>query len=129
MVKSTEKEKAYNREWSKKNAKKKNISSMKWARNNPERARGYHIKSKYNITQEQYDELLVKQNYVCAICFKPETSKHQANGKIKPLSIDHNHETGKVRGLLCHKHNLAIGTFDDDVMLLESAKQYLIRNN
>ncbi len=128
MYKDPLQAKAYNKKWSKENSAKKNLSSIKWARNNPERARSYHIKSKYNITQEQYNEILVRQNYVCAICFKPETSKHQC-GKVRPLSIDHNHTTGKVRGLLCHKHNMAIGVFEDDVAILENAKQYLIRNN
>ncbi len=121
--------KEYNKIWSKKNAHKKNASSMKWAKNNPTRARFYHIKSKYNLTQDEYNDLLTKQNYVCAICFKPESATHSKSRKVAPLSIDHNHETGKVRGLLCHKHNLAIGAFNDDVVLLESARQYLIKNN
>ncbi len=128
MYKDPLKEKEYNKEWSKKNAKKKNVSSIKWAKNNPEKARFYHIKSKYNLTIDEYNAISARQDHVCAICFKPETSKDRY-GKLKPLSVDHNHETGKVRGLLCHKHNMAIGIFEDNIALLENAKQYLIRNN
>ena len=71
----------------------------------------------YGLTTEMYEELLKKQNNGCAICGKPP--------KKKPLSVDHCHKTGKVRGLLCQKHNVAIGLFNDDPALFDVAKQYL----
>jgi hypothetical protein len=46
----------------------------------------------------------------------------------RALDIDHNHETGKVRGLLCSQHNRAIGLFDDSINLLARAIEYLSRN-
>lgn len=52
--------------------------------------------AKYGITVEVYDEMVVKQNNLCAICSKPDTTR---------LSVDHSHETGKIRGLLCRKCN------------------------
>ena len=84
------------------------------------------LKRNYNLSLEQYNELLIKQNGVCAICFNPEV-RMLSSGKIPPLAIDHNHITGKVRGLVCTKCNKALGGFNDSLVLLESAKQYLIK--
>lgn len=64
-----------------------------------------------------YEALLKKQNNGCAICGeKPEK---------RPLSVDHCHKTGRIRGLLCQKHNVAIGLFNEDPILFDAAKQYL----
>jgi hypothetical protein len=82
---------------------------------------------KYGINEIKYNEILASQNYVCAICLKPETKKHQ-NGNITRLSIDHEHETGRVRGLLCSKCNFAIGQLNDNPYLCEKAMQYLLNN-
>jgi len=65
----------------------------------------------------------LKQNGKCAICKKPETRK--TGNKIRELSIDHCHKTGKVRGLLCDSCNNGLGRFKDSVKLLESALKYL----
>ena len=91
-----------------------------------ERQRARNI-SKYGITKNDYNEILVKQDYVCAICLKPETKKHQ-NGTLCSLSIDHSHLTNKVRGLLCSKCNFAIGQLDDNPYLCERAAKYLLSN-
>jgi|ERR1035437_5649575 hypothetical protein len=81
--------------------------------------RNLHLKRKYNITQEQYNELFNKQNGKCAIC-----GKHQSELK-KALGIDHDHETGKNRGLLCDKCNLLLGHANDNVQVLTQAINYL----
>jgi hypothetical protein len=70
-----------------------------------------------------YKELFEKQNGLCAICGKEET--HTFKGKIKQLSIDHDHKTGEVRGLLCNKCNTGLGGFMDNVEFLLKAIQYL----
>ncbi len=62
-----------------------------------------HIRKTYGITYQQYEEMLEKQNGVCAICKKCETLKQK--GKTRRLCIDHDHTTGKIRGLLCDKCN------------------------
>lgn len=71
--------------------------------------RGWWLK-KYGITSEQYDLLLESQDGKCAICGKPNIKK----GKVVRMGIDHNHKTGKVRGLLCYKCNQALGQIGDD---------------
>ncbi len=87
----------------------------------------YTMKKRFGITLEQYSRILKEQNGVCAICGNKETHKHQS-GKIKELAIDHNHITGKVRGLLCERCNHGLGKFNADsngIELLCSAISYL----
>jgi len=79
---------------------------------------------KYGIDTETYNEMLLKQSNVCAICFLPESKKHQ-NGKICKLAIDHCHKTGKIRGLLCSKCNTGIGNLKDSAELCLNAHRYL----
>jgi len=88
-----------------------------------------HIKWKafiirtYGITAEDYYEMLAAQNNKCAVCGSKEVNNSRiSSGK---LFIDHCHDTGKVRGLLCSKCNHAIGLLNDDVSLLHKAIKYL----
>ena len=82
------------------------------------------IKHKYGITLKDYDQMLETQNGACAICHRFETRCHQ-NGSVKRLAIDHNHKTGKVRGLLCEKCNHALGLLGDTKEVLLRAALYL----
>ena len=59
------------------------------------------LKFKYDLTQEEYDKKFEEQNGCCAICHKPEQAIDYRTGKVRRLAVDHNHETGEVRGLLC----------------------------
>lgn len=72
-----------------------------------------------DLTVEQYDSLALAQKNVCAICGKSDT---RMSGK---LCVDHCHVSNKIRGLLCHFCNLAIGHFHDDVGLMEKAILYM----
>lgn len=80
------------------------------------------IQKTYGISWNDFQELLVKQDNKCAIC-KSEDNK---NKRAQRLFVDHDHKTGKVRGLLCSKCNHGIGHFDDDAEVLYSAANYLI---
>ena len=77
----------------------------------------------YGMTLEEYEERLIKQEGVCAICKLPDGSIK--NDKWQPLYVDHNHVTGSIRGLLCHNCNVSLGLFNDDVSLLKNAIVYL----
>ncbi len=79
----------------------------------------YNLKNRYGITLEQYDEMFEEQDGNCAICGLPEL--------MKRLSVDHNHNTGEVRGLLCAKCNRFLGFANDDTKLLQNAIEYLGR--
>ena len=84
---------------------------------------------RFDLDPYEYDQLLKKQNGVCAICGKPETAKRK-DGKLLPLSVDHKHDgTKKVRGLLCSNCNRGIGMFQDDPERLERAAAYLRQND
>lgn len=65
------------------------------------------LKHRYNITPEQYDALNTQQKGLCAICGNPP------RGKMQRLSVDHDHTTGRVRGLLCITCNRALGYFEN----------------
>ncbi len=84
------------------------------------------LKSAYGLTLEDFKKMELEQNYVCAICKKPETIKRKGNNNsIKPLCVDHCHETGIVRGLLCHFCNAGLGYFKDSLENLKIAIVYL----
>lgn len=81
---------------------------------------------RYGITLKDYDELLQKQNGKCAICQQIEIKKNQ-HGLVS-LAVDHDHKTGKVRGLLCSKCNCLLGYAKDSIINLKKAIDYLIKN-
>jgi transcription elongation factor Elf1 len=77
------------------------------------------IRNQYGITLKQYELMLDKQKFKCAICGKHD----EVEGRR--LAIDHCHTTGKVRGLLCGKCNRGLGLFYDNEELLQNAIKYL----
>lgn len=98
-----------------------------WRKNNLERERGYKFKHRYGISLDEYQQLLETQNHKCAACKNPDTSVTHM-GQTKPLSVDHDHVTGKVRGLLCHKCNIALGLLNDDKERIMALANYIKGN-
>lgn len=130
-IKDPNKKLEYDRVWRKKNIQKVRDSALRYYYAHPEKAkrqhRGTHLKIQYGITEEHYQALFNSQMGLCAICHKSETHINRA-GNIANLAVDHDHRTGKVRGLLCSWCNRALGLLYDDVVLLTSAISYLARN-
>lgn len=85
--------------------------------------KNWQLKKAYGITLDEYREMFDRQNGLCAICELPEADS--TNGVAHLLAVDHDHETGKVRALLCKKCNTAIGLLGHDLNLLRTAVQYL----
>lgn len=85
-----------------------------------DKRRNWDFLRKYNISLEDYDKILESQNGLCAICRGTETRVSKLY-----LSVDHNHTTGKVRGLLCYNCNVGLGNFKDDKESLMNAIKYL----
>jgi len=83
----------------------------------------YSLQRNYGMTIADYQVQLSKQENRCAICRQEE--KYKYKGITKNLSVDHCHETGKNRGLLCQRCNFAIGQFEDSWLLLNNAQEYL----
>jgi hypothetical protein len=98
-----------------------------WRAANPEQAKSHSLKSQYGIGMDEYRALSEAQNGVCAICKNTETSLDKDGGP-RLMPVDHDHITGKVRGLLCTACNRALGMFKDSPELLRSAINYLEKN-
>ena len=111
--------------WRDKNMDKMTAATERWRERNPEKqqanARRYGLR-RFGITPEQYDAMLASQQYSCAIC-----RKHQTLFKRR-LAVDHNHETGKVRSLLCDNCNKGIGCLQEDPAIFTAALDYLKQN-
>jgi len=79
---------------------------------------------KYGLSQEAYSSLSARQGSLCAICQKPE-SVLDRKGRLRRLTVDHDHKTGALRGLLCFRCNTAIGKMSDDPARLRAAADYI----
>ena len=88
------------------------------------------MKHRFGITLNDYKRMLLEQKGVCAICGNPETTAHRKTGdKIRALAIDHDHETGNVRELLCYKCNTGIAQFRENIVYLANAIAYLQKHS
>ena len=98
--------------------------ALAWAKayrkKNPNHRRDWHLMRVYGITPDDYNALFLNQNGCCAIC-----GIHQSELK-KKLGIDHNHETGEIRGLLCIRCNTAIGLMGESVERFKGAIKYIL---
>jgi len=98
--------------------------SAAWNKANYERRKRIELRSKLKekgLTMEQYDEAIIRQEGGCGICGEKE-NRHTLQTR---LVIDHDHVTGKFRGLLCHNCNVSLGLMRDNIELLERAIAYL----
>jgi hypothetical protein len=125
-----ERRKIYKREYYKRNKEKMRINTLEWKKNNTERSklldRKSQLKRYYNLTIEQYEQLVTDQKGLCALCGKPldlTINNH----------VDHNHSCCKgerscgkcVRGILHAQCNRILGQANDDIQLLEQGIEYL----
>ena len=80
------------------------------------------IKRKFGITKDQWENIFISQNKSCGICLKKEPDH------LRDWAVDHDHNTGAIRGILCQKCNILLGAADDSIKILTSAIKYLNRN-
>lgn len=92
---------------------------------NPHTKRNGRLKADFNITLEEYNALLEKQDGACAICGTKATGVQEPGKREHSMYVDHNHATGAVRGLLCSRCNFGLGHFRDNPQLLLKAAEYL----
>jgi len=88
----------------------------------PEKKAGRELKRKYGLTLADYDQMFADQDGRCGIC---GTQDPGGPNRCSRFAVDHNHETGKVRALLCAHCNKGLGLFKDDPDLLRDATDYL----
>ena len=87
-------------------------------------ARKYYP-AKFGLGPDDYETMLAAQNYACAICGKNHVEKPEKKWGRARLAVDHEHGTGRVRGLLCTTCNAGLGFFRDSPKLLTKAVEYL----
>jgi len=109
----------YQREWRARNRDKVRGYNRKWYKYAPHIARAKALRRHFGITPEDVISMLERQGGRCAICLT------QTPGGKGTFHVDHDHRTGRVRGLLCRKCNIGLGCFKDDWARLQSAVSYL----
>jgi RNA polymerase-binding transcription factor DksA len=127
------------REWYIRNSAREVERVRQWALANPEKVaeriaaakgseqkkladRKSHLKRKYGMTIADYERMFDAQGGVCAICGEPRPEE-------RTLHVDHDHETGVIRGLLCFRCNNALGDFREEYELFQRAADYLDRDD
>lgn len=108
------------------NKEKRLARQKKLYKSEPDRQRHIIRLCRYKITKDNYEKMRQEQNFSCAICKKHENN---VGKKLKRLSVDHNHKTGKVRALLCSGCNTLIGKEENNPGLFDKAKEYLRKHN
>ena len=119
------KKRAYEKVWRDSHKEQTARYQKSWRQRNPEKVaeynrspRNFHLRRRYGIGAADRQTLLDSQNGGCALCKRTD----------KKLTIDHDHETEKLRGLLCYSCNMGLGLFKDSPWLLQEAIAYLERN-
>ncbi len=100
-------------------------NATKWERLSTAARSDIYMRYKYGITFADYEAMRLTQNNLCAICNKPERIIDSRYNRPRALCIDHHHKSGTVRQLLCGPCNTALGSFKEDIAVLESAILYL----
>lgn len=110
-----------NKKWLDNNPNFMTSYTKQWLKNNPDKVKKNKRNQtlrKYNLTEEEFSKKVIEQNNRCSICNSSfSTTPH----------IDHDHATGKVRGLLCKNCNLTLGFVNDNVQILSNMIEYLKR--
>jgi hypothetical protein len=107
--------------------KSRKLAVKRWEENNKEykkvQVREWQYKKRFGITIETYNQMLLEQNNSCAVC------ERQPTDFKRKFSIDHDHKTGEIRGLLCDNCNHALGMVNDNSLLLQKLILYLEKYN
>jgi len=115
-LKNREKIRQQNHNYELGNAGKRLERSRRYHRENPLKDREWGLKRRYGLTLKEFNKKAEAQDFKCAICRKK-----------KPLHVDHNYTTNKLRGLLCGNCNRGIGLLGDDPFLCHKANKYLLK--
>lgn len=111
----------YMREYYIRNPEKKKTSRKRYRENH----KANQLKAKYGITVEDYQSMFDSQGGVCKLCGQEETTRISRGDGIRSLAVDHDHNTGKVRGLLCHQCNVVLGQYEKHKDLFPKFQEYL----
>lgn len=112
--------------WSLEKALSTPVREAKFPTDDPQYFRRRHLWKNFGMLLEEYEQLLAAQNGRCAICRRAEDKKwiQDRTGFV----VDHDHKTGKNRGILCHSCNVGLGLYGDDPVALRAAADYIERH-
>ena len=102
------------------------VRQVRYMKRNPDAQRKWRLPARYGITLDEYNAMHAEQDGLCGICGKPEYIVMR--GETKRLVIDHDHDTGKVRALLCDGCNTGLAKFKENPDALREAAQYIERH-
>jgi hypothetical protein len=115
------------REWHHNNKEKKSQCFKNWQERNKHKLRDNRLMRTYGLSNDNYIEMFESQIGLCAICKEPQQGITK-DGETRFLCVDHCHQTGKVRHLLCAKCNAGLGQFRDNPEFLTKAAKYIIKH-
>lgn len=115
---------ARTRAWGERNRERLAEISRDWYRQNKSKVNVRNVLSRYGLSACAYTRMRIEQMDLCAICGQPETVRGN-HGEVKRLSVDHCHETGRIRGLLCNNCNRGIGLLGDSAERFARVLRYL----
>jgi|694.fasta_scaffold41796_19 hypothetical protein len=126
---NTEDKRKYYREYRRKyrlrNSSQERESQKRYRDNNKDKRKNGMLLWRFNITLEEYQVLFETQGGVCKICNNPETAKKNKSEELRMLAVDHDHNTGKVRGLLCARCNVQLGHYEKTKPRAQEFENYL----
>jgi hypothetical protein len=112
----------YKQVWYKANRDRKIEDQRRWRQNNPGYQRRYSLRRRYDLSPSQFDEMLAAQENRCAM---PDCRSPEPGGRTGQWFIDHDHTTGKVRGLLCVSCNTKLGFYENNRHRFSSFERYI----
>jgi len=121
-TKNKRKTRGYVKSWERRNKVYVCEKRAAWRAANKEHIRDISLRYNHGINLEEYNVHFAKQAGVCAICHKPPRG---GSAQTAVLAVDHNHSTGKFRGLLCNLCNRYLGYINEDPSVLDRAKNYI----
>jgi len=125
----SEKIRKYYREYARghrmRNPEKHKAYHKKYREENKDKRKNGMLKFKFNLTLDEYNIMLKNQDGICKICSMPETARKNNSDEVRMLSVDHDHNTGQIRGLLCNKCNRALGHYEATKPRAQDFEKYL----
>lgn len=122
---------SYVREYKSRNPERERQRNRAYKQADPERYLCSHLRSIHGISLAEYRRMEAEQGGKCAVCRQPETARYKVRGldKVKSLAVDHCHDTGRIRGLLCANCNTALGLLGEDPDRSRALAEYIEFNN
>ena len=115
----------YRRKYRLRNSPKEREYQKKYRDNNKDKRKNVMLKLRFNLTLEEYNLMFDAQGGICKICSMPEITRKNNSDEVRMLAVDHDHNTGAVRGLLCASCNVQLGYYEKTKLRAAEFEKYL----